>query len=100
MLLDLGGLGVRSLEWDEAGRWYLIVAGSADDGGVFRLYTWSGESNDRPVAVTSPAAAAAAKIEPEGVTPVPGRKSAALVGDGVAGAPYHAGSWVDFAGGK
>lgn len=99
-LLDLGGLGFRSIEWDEAGRAYLIAAGSADDGGVFQLYTWSGEVKDQPVAVTSPAAAAAAKIKPEGVTPVPGRESAALVGDGVAGAPFHVGIWVDFRGTK
>lgn len=100
ILLDLGGLGFRSLEWDEAGRVYLIVAGSADDAGVFRLYTWTGEAGDKPEPLASPEALAAAKIEPEGVTPVPGRKSAALVGDGAAGAPFHAGIWVDFGGAK
>ena len=100
VLLDLGGLGFRSIEWDEAGRRYLIAAGSADDGSDFRLYTWSGEDGANPVMLTSPAAAAAAKIEPEGVTPVPGRQSAALVGDGVAGAPFHTGIWLDFGAAK
>ena len=99
-LLDLGGLGFRSIEWDEAKRVYLIVAGSAEDTERFRFYTWSGEANDKPAAVTSVSAAAAVKIGPEGVTPVPGRQSAAVVGDGTAGAPFHSGMWVDFAAGK
>ena len=79
---------------------YLIAAGSADDSGVFRLYTWNGEAVEKPVPVTSAAAITAAKIEPEGVTPVPGFQSAALVGDGTAGAPFHAGMWVDFGAAK
>ncbi len=96
LLLDLGGLGFRSIEWDGTKRRYLIVAGSAEDREAFRLYTWSGEADEKPVAVTSAAATAAAKIEPEGVTPVPGCQSAVLVGDGSAGAPFHKGQWVDF----
>ncbi len=100
ILLDLGGLGFRSIEWDAAKRCFLIVAGSADDAGVYRLFTWSGEVTAKPVAMTSAAAAAAAKLEPEGVTPVPGCKSAAIVGDGTAGAPFHAGTWVDFTAAK
>ncbi len=100
LLLDLGGLGFRSIEWDGAKRHYLIVAGSADDNEVYRLYTWSGEVNDMPAAVTSAAASAAAKIEPEGVTPVPGFQSTVLVGDGVAGAPFHKGMWMDFSAAK
>ncbi len=100
ILLDLGGLGFRSIEWDAAKRCFLIIAGSADDAGAYRLFTWSGETAAKPVAMTSAAAVAAAKIEPEGVSPVPGYMSAALVGDGTAGAPYHAGTWVDFAAAK
>lgn len=40
ILLNLGGLGIRSLtRWQDS---YLIVAGSPADGGVSRLYEWSG----------------------------------------------------------
>ncbi len=96
VLLDLGGLGFRSIEWDAARKSYLIAAGSADDAKVFRFYTWTGDANAAPVAVKTESALAAAKLEPEGLTPVPGSKCTAVVGDGSAGAPFHAGIWVDF----
>jgi hypothetical protein len=42
LLLDLGGLGVRSLSsWQNR---YLIAAGSAGDGGTSRLFTWNGQA--------------------------------------------------------
>ena len=41
ILLDLGGLGVRSLELSPESRSYWLVAGSAADGGEFRLYRWT-----------------------------------------------------------
>jgi hypothetical protein len=49
--LDLFGRGIRSLEG--AGTNFLLVAGAAGAGGGtypqdFRLYTWSGDPNDRP----------------------------------------------------
>ncbi len=99
-LLDLGGLGFRSIEWDPESRVYLISAGSPDDGGVFRFYTWTGSATDAPLAVTTPSAVAAVKLDPEGITPVPGMKSAVIVGDGEAKAPVHKGMWVDFGTGK
>ncbi|HEX2749080.1 MAG TPA: DUF3616 domain-containing protein [Verrucomicrobiales bacterium] len=99
-LLDLGGLGFRSIEWDAQHRVYLISAGSPDDGGVFRFYTWTGNAADAPVAVTTPSAVAAARLDPEGLTPIPGMKSAVIVGDGEAKAPVHKGMWVDFGTGK
>ena len=34
--LDLGGLGIRSIEYVESKRSYFIVAGSFDDAGVFK----------------------------------------------------------------
>jgi hypothetical protein len=39
-LLDLGGLGIRSLGWFKDG--YLIIAGSAGEGGGAKLYKWEG----------------------------------------------------------
>jgi hypothetical protein len=40
ILLDLGGLGVRSMGWGD-GR-FLIIAGHYDNDGVSRLYEWAG----------------------------------------------------------
>lgn len=39
-LLDLGGLGIRSIE--RAGDRYVIIAGPSGEGGPIRLYSWSG----------------------------------------------------------
>jgi hypothetical protein len=47
ILLDLGGLGIRSLS-----RWRgrtLVVAGSYADGAASRLYTWDGRGVPKPV---------------------------------------------------
>ncbi len=46
--LELGGRGVRSIEYVAARREYLIVAGPAGDGGVFGLYRWSGNPVNPP----------------------------------------------------
>jgi Protein of unknown function (DUF3616) len=40
--LDLGGLGIRSVEYWEAQNQYIIVAGASDAGDRFALYQWSG----------------------------------------------------------
>lgn len=45
--LDLGGLGVRSLERLSDGS-YLIAAGRPGDGGSFQLFHWSGRAADAP----------------------------------------------------
>ncbi len=46
--LDLGGYGIRSI--DCGAQDCVIIAGSADGAGQFRLFTWSGVSGDAPVA--------------------------------------------------
>ncbi|HET9233188.1 MAG TPA: DUF3616 domain-containing protein [Candidatus Eisenbacteria bacterium] len=46
--LDLGGLGIRSLEHWPAGKSYVIVAGTFADGGSFQLFLWSGLASDKP----------------------------------------------------
>lgn len=45
--LDLGGLGIRSIECAADG--CLIVAGPADSDGPFRLFRWTGLASDAPV---------------------------------------------------
>jgi hypothetical protein len=42
--LDLGGLGVRSIEYAAKRKAYLILAGPAGDGAQSRLYEWDGQS--------------------------------------------------------
>lgn len=48
IFLSLGGLGIRSIEYSEAQGKYLLVAGSHDDKGEFRLYRWSGVATESP----------------------------------------------------
>jgi len=52
ILLDLGGLGIRSIEYSEAQRKYFIIAGSYEDKGDFRLYQWSGLPSASPTRVS------------------------------------------------
>lgn len=49
--LDLGGLGIRSLEHWPATKAYVIIAGSFEDGGGFRAYRWSGKASDKPTPI-------------------------------------------------
>jgi hypothetical protein len=51
--LDLGGRGVRALEFVPALGIYLVLAGPLGDGEDFRLYKWSGEptATARPLSV-------------------------------------------------
>jgi hypothetical protein len=51
-LLDLGGLGIRSMTWSALHAAVLLIAGPRDDAsGPFRLFKWSGAATDPPVAV-------------------------------------------------
>lgn len=47
--LGLGGLGVRSIEYWAKRECYLIIAGSYEPGGEFRLYQWSGRPTESPI---------------------------------------------------
>jgi len=51
MLWELGGLGIRSMEYSHYHKAYFIIAGPADEGPGFTLYRWSGEKNSPPVLV-------------------------------------------------
>jgi hypothetical protein len=46
VLLPLGGLGIRSMEYCESLGSYLIVAGPYRDEGSFQLYQWSGVASE------------------------------------------------------
>jgi hypothetical protein len=60
--LDLGGRGIRALEFLPESHMYLVIAGSCDGTRDFRLYRWSGAIGDAAVPVT---ADALAEINPE-----------------------------------
>lgn len=46
--IDLEGLGIRSIEYWEAYKVYIIVAGAYDSSDNFGLYWWSGNSQETP----------------------------------------------------
>jgi len=49
ILWDLGGLGIRAMEYSSRHKAYFIVAGSHDESGNFALYRWSGDPRQQPV---------------------------------------------------
>lgn len=53
LLWDLGGLGLRSMEYSGFHKAYFIVAGSHKSGGSFFLYRWSGDHGEKPVEIGS-----------------------------------------------
>jgi hypothetical protein len=63
--LNLGGRGIRSIEANSAG--VLIVAGPADNGQDFRLFTWTGNHSDSP----QERLADLAGMTPEGIVEIP-----------------------------
>lgn len=46
--IDLEGLGIRSIEYWESYKVYLIVAGAYDSSDKFGLYWWSGNDEEKP----------------------------------------------------
>jgi hypothetical protein len=52
ILLDLDGLGVRSVEYIPRTKSFLIVGGSYSAGDTFHLYSWSGDAKDKPKLLT------------------------------------------------
>jgi hypothetical protein len=76
--LDLGGLGIRSIElWPQRNN-YLIVAGPFDDNGAFQLYQWSGDPARQPKRVQG---ADLSTLNPEAIVVYPGRNEIQLLSD-------------------
>ena len=49
LLLDLGGLGIRSIDyWPERKAYYLLAGPAGDNGTEFQLMRWSGPLSSRP----------------------------------------------------
>jgi hypothetical protein len=51
ILLNLAGLGIRTMEYSRFHKAYFIIAGSFDDSPKFALYRWSGKKEKSPVIV-------------------------------------------------
>ena len=51
VLLDLAGLGIRSMEYSNFHKAYFIIAGNFDDRQNYALYRWSGKKEKPPVLV-------------------------------------------------
>jgi len=68
MQLDLGGLGIRSLDYWKERDEYLIVAGDYDESRQFAAYLWSGSAAESPRRL----AIDFGPLNPEGVVIYPG----------------------------
>ncbi|MBC8471314.1 MAG: DUF3616 domain-containing protein [Planctomycetes bacterium] len=51
ILLDLAGLGIRSMEYSNFHKAYFIIAGTFDDSPMYAIYRWSGKKERPPVLV-------------------------------------------------
>ncbi|MBW7990915.1 MAG: DUF3616 domain-containing protein [Planctomycetes bacterium] len=51
ILLDLAGLGIRSMEYSNFHKAYFIIAGTFDDSPKYAIYRWSGKKERPPVLV-------------------------------------------------
>lgn len=73
LLLDLGGLGIRSLA--RVGDRYFLIAGAFDGGGRSHLYEWNG-GTDTPRRLPRPELAG---LNPEAIEAIPGTAEARLL---------------------
>ena len=73
--LDLGGNGIRSIEWIDDH--YVIVAGAYGNGGNYGLYGWSGNATEKP----TPIAADLSDLSPEAVFQRPGSEALQILSD-------------------
>lgn len=75
-LLDLGGRGIRSIEY--VGTSFLIVAGPSIDAGTFALFHWSGKAGDPPTAATN---VDLADLTPEALFEIPHTGTVQVISD-------------------
>ena len=68
--LDLGGRGIREIRKNAAGQ-YLISAGLAASGADFRLYSWTGNPTDAPLARIADLSGIASSGSIESIVEVP-----------------------------
>ena len=76
--LPLDGLGIRSIDYADKLKAFLIVAGPQDSEGVFKLYKWSPSSKEVPTAL---ATSIGKGLRPEGLFSLADGKSFQLLSD-------------------
>ena len=82
MLWDLGGLGIRSMEYSTFHKAYFIIAGGPDDDdeGGFVLYRWLGKSDENPARVRK-LDTGQSQFNPEAMVPFAGSSRLLLLSD-------------------
>ncbi|MBN2136537.1 MAG: DUF3616 domain-containing protein [Sedimentisphaerales bacterium] len=78
ILWDLGGLGIRSMEYSTFHKAYFIVAGSFDGAPEFAIYRWSGEKDRQPELIKS---LSQSSFSPEALIPFDAGRDLMLLSD-------------------
>lgn len=95
ILLNLKGLGFRSIERDPSGRFFWIAAGPASsDDAPFQLFTWNGNPDNPPEPIVSPASSTATSRSPEAIAIAPAWPAALIFSDGGSKLPFFRGTAV------
>lgn len=77
VLLDLGGRGIRSIEYIESQQSYLIAAGAVDGAADYAFYRWNPKTGLlKPVEISVPKT-----FNPEAIFACPGRSGLGLISD-------------------
>lgn len=76
--LDLGGRGVRSIDYVEARKAFVVVAGPPADTGGFKLFQWSGPGGPSLTAIEQ---IGFGDLKPEALSVVPGSDALQVVSD-------------------
>jgi hypothetical protein len=80
ILWDLGGLGIRSMEYSRSHGAYFIIAGRSDEGDGYALYRWSGQKNVSPAKIRS-LSTRRHTFTPEALVPFEGSNRLLLLSD-------------------
>lgn len=78
ILLALGGLGIRSMEYSDAMATFLIIAGPYGEEEDFRLYQWSGVLSEEPKLAQN---INVQDLHPEALIVYPGEKAVQILSD-------------------
>jgi len=80
MLWDLGGRGLRSMEYCPRQTAFLLIAGDPDERDNFALYRWSGDAADSPT-LAAPIKTGLPQFKPEAIIPLGGRPDVLVLSD-------------------
>jgi hypothetical protein len=78
ILWDLGGLGVRSMEYSTLHKAFFLVAGAPDETSEFTLYRWSGRNDQQPEILKQ---MSQSNFGPEALIPFPNSQMLLLLSD-------------------